>query len=708
MGKTSQERSKPNNDLLQQAMNALNDTPLSPQTTMRDDIFSINQEVVNGISKRSKGFATGMLRIKQSVHGNSEDQSPLPLEYSTSHVIDVSKIGCGDKSLEKVIRETCADYSIGIPGTVGLACCTPVVVAIPGMHGENDPDCTGTTSAEFVPVLSWPSEKHVLAICYSLSAQTVVKIDNLTVQNPISCIGRKSKHNSAFQAIEIPNLVSLEMKENTPELYDKLKNSACVVALVEYEIKEVHESSSYANQGTYQMRGERGISAHSVVFEGSQTHDNSSSISLSGVRTVRSVELYIVAPMVINTLRVKPSEQQYANIRRLMMERLQQLNNDYSVYKSVLYNSFIEEINGDLKPFGMSAINPRFLIVHTLLSLGSIPNIPAEYYMVPSKLDLRYFFVDLKFSKEQIDTLVTNLQNRYGAEFCEYRPDANRGTTLAVRFSLSKVMEHIKDIKKEMTGILQNPDYSFVYNSIATNKDEEACQSLITLCEKYSMSASKTDCVEAILLRAFDCKEKLGAARFAAGSKDMFDKRLNTYFYLEISEEGARQVVQTINNKFPNTAEFIRNNARVADKGSIDLMEIRVKNITLCSEECIALFSQTLTYLDENEPQFIERFQIESRKLNKSSKAFANDLKPLVEKYNSTNDSSKALSNSIKFFAESLENPSRKKTERYTASQALKRSIYFYQSELSNEELEAFKKNDKKTIKAAQKSLSLY
>ena len=470
----------------------------------------------------------------------------------------------------------------------------------------------------------------------------------------------------------------------------------------------------------------RGVSAYSMIGAGAVTQDRSVKVTESGQRKMSKINLYLVGAMVVNTNDkvLEPDECQQA--LSIMRARAEELNQFLLPYKAYFYSHLSSELNGHLKKYSVSTTSDIF--EHSILRLASIDEPPRVCRFEDSKKTPQFFFMDLGLSSSSIGALVENLQTRFGADICQHTPEFNRNGLQAVRFSLEAISRNMPAIKESMDAILSDARSLSAYQHYSRKEEpqyNDVVRKLMSITSKYGLSAQHTDCVEMILLHMFGCTEELKTARFREGD-GYLGKMLDTHFCWDISEAASRALVDTINQQFPSQARFIRSDARVSDKGPIDLREIAIESRLLSSREFLALFEDTLNKLLEEQPLFIEKLRIQSGTLQKSSEAYARGLEMVAERYKPTAsskeqpDDSETIAKqpskiaaqqrffkSLRQFSSTIASTTCKQSERREASEYLRRSIAFFESEQSGPENQDFKKTDKREIKEALKSLGL-
>lgn len=707
---------------------ALDSLKTDASSEKRHSIFSTNQQTILDITQVTS-TTVGNLQIKPSINGEVETQRAQPIKHSQTFEIDLSKITlpsqCGQGSLRDAIQRLCSENRIQTDAKINTATFTSVITALAGQHTESDKDCSDVCKAEFVPVLKpTNSETRAIVLCYSLNGETKLRVDHLKVSGSMTCLGRQSGSSTALQAIEIPNLLAAEMQEDQPALFQQLQKSACIVAVVEYDLVQPQTNyyESLFNVRGGAMRGgsdgyrggnSQGVSAYSVIGQGSQTQDRSISIAESGERKLKKIQVYVVGAMVVNTNLQKPGAAQCAIIVQLMQARANELNELYLPYKTYSYENFMAEMNSYMEHY---SVNTRTdIIEHSLLALGSIEDNPTTCKIGPSQKTPQYFFIDYGLSFDAVKKLVSNLQDTFGRDFCQYTPEFNQGDGLqAVRFSLEQVAKNISLIKQKIDGILLDPRALMAYQNYARQEEilfTALNRNITELVTPVGLSLYHSDCMERIFLKIFGCDDECRIARYQPGTSYV-GKMLDTHFFLDISETAARQVVERINQKFPGTlnhARFVRSDARITDKGSVDLREIAVSTSVLNNSEFLALFKTTLSALIEDQPLFIEQLKIQSGTQRQSSKHYSETLTKMASLYKSAESEPKLkLGDALSQFSLAISDQTVKKSRRLEASDNLRRAISFFESTQTASENKQFKQEDKKAIKEAQKTLGLY
>lgn len=720
--------------LLDMAMNSLN---RDASQEKRRKIFAANQQAVGDILKTSAN-TVGNLQIKPNINGEADSQSPQPLRPSDSFEIELGKLSlphqCGAGTLRDAIERLCRENNIQTNGKTDTATFTSVVTALAGQHAENDADCTGVTKAEFVPVFkSMTAEQRVLVLCYSLNGETKLRVDHLKVGGSMTCLGRGSRSSTALQAIEIPNVLAAEMREDRPELFAQLQQNACIVAFVEYDLEPAYSANSFGMFGTRGLggglddfpsygggtKGISGVSAYSVIGQGSQAQDHSVSVSERGQRKLGKIHVFQIGAMVVNTNGQALIPAQCENIADLMRARANELNNFYLPYKTYRLPNFTADMEGYVQRYNITWTHTD-IVEHAILLLASIDENPTECHTNPSKLTPQYFFIDFGLSVAAINKLVANLQAKFGNEFCQWTPEFNprNGPNLqAVRFSLELVAKNISFIQHAIDEILTEPRNLLAYQKYS-RQESSAYDNLVKQFSAITQVLginTRSDCVEMTLLRMFSCEEELQTARFQPG-KTYITKMLDTHFFFDISENAARQLVERINQTFPNQARFICANTRLADKGSTLLSEISIENTLLGSETFLLMFKDTLDNLAENNPLLIEQLRIQSGTQQKTSNDYANQLVSMALLYQSAENANQPesevtpkqkLGEALLRFSTVISSPERKKSERLAASDAVRQALAFFESTQTSDENKSFKQCDKRAIKETQSALGL-
>lgn len=734
-------------NLLDMAMSSLN---IDAAKEKRRKIFDANQQAVGNILKVSAN-TVGNLQIKPNINGEADSQALQPVKFSDSFEIELSKLSlpnqCGVGTLRDAIQRLCQENNIQSDEKIDTATYTSVVTALAGQHAESDADCASVTKAEFVPVFnSINDEIRVLVLCYSLNGETKLRVDHIKVRGSMTCLGRKSGSTSALRAIEIPNLLAAEMREDRPELFAQLQKNACLVAFVEYDLIQPQpvyaaSSSMFATRGGPVMRGgdigmtrggfdesfsssatrgggSKGVSAYSVIGQGSQAQDHSSSVYESGQRKLRKIHVYLIGAIVVNTNEQALVPSQCENIANLMQARANELNNFYLPFKTYKFHNLTAEMESYVQKYSINCAYTD-IIEHAILRLGSIDENPTECRTNPSQRNPQYFFIDFGLSIASINKLVANLQAIFGNEFCQYTPEFNRNGLQAVRFSLELFSKNISFIKKSIDEILSEPRNLLAYQKYSRQESSaynDVVDHFAWITQALGINLQNTDCAEMILLKMFSCEEELNVARFQPG-ESYIAKILDTHFLFDISENAARKLVNRINQIFPNQARFIRANTRLADKGSALLSEISIDNTLLCSQAFLLMFKDTLNNLAENNPLLIEKLRIQSGTQQKTSKYYAEKLVPMALSYRASENTSypgegevnpkQKLGDALLRFSTVIITPQCKKSERFAASDTVRRALAFFESTQTSAENESFKKEGKKVIKETQKALGL-
>jgi hypothetical protein len=739
----------PLGSLLDMAMISLN---IDAAKEKRRKIFDANQLAVGNILKVSSN-TVGNLQIKPNINGEADSQALQPVKFSDSFEIELSKLSlpnqCGAGPLRDVIGRLCHEHSIQTDEKIDTATYTSVVTALAGQHTESDADCASVTKAEFVPVFnSMNDEKRALVLCYSLNGDTKLRVDHLRVRGSMTCLGRKSSSSTALQAIEIPNLLAAEMREDKPELFEQLQKNACLVAFVEYDLIQpqptyaTSSSSMFTTRGGPVMRGvdmgmtrggfnesfsssatrggggSIGVSAYSVIGQGSQAQDHSSSVYESGQKKLKKIHVYLIGAIVVNTNEQTLVPAQCENIAKLMQARANELNNLYLPYKTYKFHNLNAEMEDYVKKYNITCTHTDIL-EHAILRLGSIDENPTGCQTNPSQQTPQYFFIDFGLSIASINKLVSNLQAIFGNEFCEYTPQFNpRNGLRAVRFSLELVSKNSSLIKKNIDEILAEQRNLLAYQKYS-RQESSAYNNVVkqlSAITQYLGINTKSDCVEIVLLKMFSCEEELTTARFQPGITYVA-KMLDTHFFFDISENAAKQLVDRINLTFPNQARFICANTTLADKGATLLSEISIDNTLLCSQAFLLRFKDTLNTLAEDNPLLIEKLRIQSGAQQRTSKDYADKLVPMALLYKSVENANhqgeveanpkQKLGEALLSFSDVISSPQCKKSERFSASDKVRQALAFFESTQTSVENELFKKGDKKAIKETQKALGL-
>lgn len=646
---------------------------------------------------------------------------------ANSFDVDLNQISLpiqlGGQSLKDYIATQCNKYNIEYSsGKLNQATFTPVITALAGQHSENDIECKGVTKAEFVPVFTTGfSEKRVLAISFSLNGETS-KIDLIKVQASMTCIGRKNDSKSAYQATEIPNDIALEINKVSPEFFKQLQQSSSLIIFVEFDFEPRYRySNSYFSGGTTRGGGTRGLesvskglSAYSVIGQGSQTSDNSSKVSEDGTYTLSKISLFGIGAIVVNTNDKKLESEQAKNLVKMMQIRAEQLADIYKLYKPCTYDSLVSDLNEYLKKHELNTKTDIF--EHSLLHIASIQEKPTECHFARSELTPQYFFLDLGLSRTSVLEFVNNLNKKFGTGFCEFTPQFNKDNTYAVRVPLSALMKNMAVIQIHIDQILSDERSLLAYRKYA--RGEKNCfndfiSNLKEITSSEGISIHKTDCFEMVLLKMFGCDEQLTRARFDTLDNDYIGRVLEVHAYFDISEKAAKNVVDQINKEFPSkreVAHFIRSNARIEEKGKVDLCEIVIDMSLLQSKEFLNRFKNKLNELAETEPFFIEQLKVQSGSQSKSSKDYADDLIRVGISCSQSEENKGANTSFAKAllkFSSVLCSPKSTKTQRREASYEVKQSMALLESTQSLEQNSLFKKGNKKEVKQIQKSLGL-
>ncbi|MFA6303695.1 MAG: hypothetical protein WC627_11285 [Legionella sp.] len=692
---------------------ALNSLKVDSSADKRQAIMRANQQAIVGIGQKTATVA-GNLEVKQSINGEFESNFALPLKYTPSFEVDLNKMilpeTCGKGSLREAIQRLCNEHNIQIDAKINTATFTTVVTVLAGHYAENDTEFADVCKAEFVPVLkSTNGETRALVLCYSLNGATKLRVDNIKFSGSMSCLGRESGASTALEAIEIPNLIAFELQGEQPELFKQLQKNACILAVVEYDLIQPQNQSFNMRGGSTRGGDSNGISAYSVIGQGSQAQDRSISIRESGERKLKKIQVYNIGALVVNTNLQELSASQCNNIAQLMQERAIELGGLYASYKTYTYENFIAEMTQFMQKY---LVNPTTSILeHAFLALGAIEDNPTTCKHGPSQKTPQYFFVDYGLPADSVKKLVANLQSTFGGDFCQFTPEFNQNGLFAVRFSLELVQKNIVLLQKKVEEILSEPRNLVAYQRYARLEDSlynGFTRKIENLVYSFGFSISKSDCFELIFLKIFGCQEECNVARFQPGASYV-GKMMDTHFFLNISETAARAVVERINNKSPNMAQFIRSDAHIADKGSIALREIAVNTGALNNTEFLEVFKNTITNLIEDEPLFIEQLKIQSGTQGQSSKQYSDKLKGIADSYKSDKYEPKLkLGEALSQFTVAITDKAVKKSERLAASDSLRRAIGFFESTQTGLENKQFKQSDKQTIKEAQKALGLY
>lgn len=749
----------PNNNLLNLAMNSLN---IQATQEKRSRIFATNQRAVATISKVGTSTIDTVVRnlqIKPNIHGESDSQPLQPLTQSESFEIDLNKITLpiqmGGGNLHDLIQRLCKQYHIEMDSNENMhrALFVPVVTALAGQHAKEDTDCDDVTKAEFVPVFSstW-TEKRVLAISFSLNGETGLRIDLMKVKGNMTCLGRESQASTALQAIEIPNQLAMQLQDEKPEVFTQLQKNACLVAFVEFDLippRLTHETWRGTVLGAEPTRGmtrggsgeetthgmSKGVSAYTVIGQGSHTQDHSQSTTETGTRRLTKISVYVVGAMVVNTNEQELSFEQANTVGKMMQMRAQELGSQYQACKVYTFS----ELNTDLNRYlQKNNVNTSYtdIFEHAMLHLASITENPRECHFNKSEKTPQYFFMDLGISQASVEKFVHNLKKRFGEDFCEFTPTFNQRNTYAVRFSLSAVRQQMGFIQQAMDSILSDPRNLLAYQKYARREPtpfESLGTTLNKIAQEADISLYKTDCAEIVLLKMFGCEEELHHARFRPG-ESYVGQMMDIDFFLDISEKAAKELVQKINQQFTHSnnssssssnnnstenapARFVRSGARITDKGNVNLCEIVIDASLLCSKEFQALFKETLNNLLENCPLLIEQLRIQSGTQTKSSKDGAAILMNVAQHYqvseqerqspSATTHAKQSLALSLVTFSSILTAPPATRSARFAESDGVRRSIACLESTQSSRDNEAFKKGDKNLIKEVQKTLGL-
>ena len=739
---------------------ALNSLKTSPVQEKRAHIFAANQRAIENIRRvnalGNAGKKVNNLQIQPNINGEADKQPAMPLAKGETFQIELTKLPvpdqCGGGNVRDLIKRLCGQFQIKTEGrNTRQAQFTPVVTALAGQYPDHDTTFKGVTKAEFVPVYhSNYSQKHVLAISYSLNGETGLKTDLMLVDGSMTCLGRKSQSTSAMQAIELPNQLAASLHDQQPELFDQLQKSSCIVVFVEFDVIQPHhdweESGNIRVAGLESLRGEsqdgpvmrgtsKGISAFSVVGQGSYAYDHSHTVCETGTRKLSNIHVYGVGAMVVNTHEQELTDLQAANIETMMRMRAKELGRIYSAHKTYTYNDLDNAIAAHIeKKYGISTTNTN-IFENAMLKLTPIDENPYRCRFKPSLETPESFYMDLGISADAMLNFIAHLQQLFGHDFCCWTPSHN----LPVCFSLSAVMSNIDAVKKSIDDILASPRNLIAYQQYNRKQPTPFAQPSCLLGKFQGFIKNidpefKSDIFEVVLLNMFGCEEELHKARFKNG-ESYVGKMLDTHIYLDISEQATREMVARINSEFPNAsidggapARFIQSNARIADKstvdlwgkGTVNLCELVIDSGFVMSDQFVSRFKDTLDRLIEEKPLLIEKLRMQGGKQRKLSPECASKLTEIATRITESQTSTsfitddfdvinagKGLTRALISFSSILTAPQAKTSDRVKANDDVRRAIAFFESKQGSQQNALFKQSEKKEIKDAQRELGL-
>lgn len=318
------------------------------QTQRRENILIQNEAIINQI-KNNPNTATTIhnLKIAPNVNGKLRLDTPQPLVKGETFEIDLSKIEfashlstqLGSESLNDLIQEQLKKHQIGASLTQkNRAQCTPITVALAGVHNENDASCQHFTEAEFVPVFhaTTTQQERVLAICFSANGETGLRTDSMLLQGDAACLNRSTttpNTTSAIKAIEMPRLFANNLQKQSPALFDELMKNILYVVFVKFSLIVIAELKGNSSNGP---------SGYSVTTQGSLVADNARTINECGVRLMTDLQVYIINPIVINTNGMSVNSNEYhANAVSEMKRRANELEAQYRYARTEKNPQFI-------------------------------------------------------------------------------------------------------------------------------------------------------------------------------------------------------------------------------------------------------------------------------------------------------------------------------------------------------------------------------
>lgn len=719
-------------------------------------IFANNQKIISDLLRtQSVSTDVDFLTIAPCARGEAEERREQPIVQSESFEIDLGQItvpsSMGSGTLKDLVNQICRINSIECNEPIYSASFTSVVTALAGKHAIDDYDCTDVTQAEFVPVIqSGFNDKRVLVLCFSLNGETDLRIDHLIVRRGgrMPCIGgsnlREELKNTSMQAIEIPDAAAAQLISEHPNLSEALQKNACLITVIEYDLKKpehtgVRESSQHGVQQSYRVQqcariaqsaeyeiveqsvgSSSQISSHSVVGQGSSVRDHGTKVKETGTRNLSNIQVFLVGAMVVNSNERQLSQDQCVDVANLMKKKVQTLNQFYLPYKTYTWNNLINELNNYLKKDHIDTQHTD-IFEHSILRLGAIDVNPSKCSFIPSSSNNKILIMQLGISAKTCNTLITNLKQRFGRDLCEYTGE-RAGGIQCMQFSLEAISRIFPAIKQSIDEILSEPRNILAYQNFSQKRSplyRDITKYFDTLMSGYLISIQKTDATEIVLLHMFGCKEELHHAKFQGGSS-FIGMMLDVNFFLDISEESARLVIDAINQRFQsfsNPARFISASSRHPDIPGIKFCEIAIDGRLLCSLEFLTSYKATLNHLIENNPLLIEKLQINSGNQKCASHAARLTQLAQIHEKNVQSMSTESeprrmaaeseLAGSLRDFSRVITTKESSLEDRRIASDKIRRALGFFESTQSSSDNARFKKDEKAVIKDAQRSLNM-
>ena len=215
----------------------------------------------------------------------------------------------------------------------------------------------------------------------------------------MACSNRKGNNPTALNAIEIPNDLAISLQNNQPQVFEKLKNNGCLVIFVEFDVLQKNEEFQYRSKGSNTRGGDsssksagtsKGVSAYSVVGQGDNIKDNSTSVHLEGKRKLKQVSGFVVGVTVVNTNKQKINSEQAKQVATLLDMRAKQIHKEYEAFELYTYEMVRTEINNFLKPFGLHTSSSD-IFEHALLNRAGIVEEPKSCgWANPKKEKMHY------------------------------------------------------------------------------------------------------------------------------------------------------------------------------------------------------------------------------------------------------------------------------------------------------------------------------
>lgn len=121
-----------------------------------------------------------------------------------------------------------------------------------------------------------------------------------------------------------------------------------------------------------------------------------------------------------------------------------------------------------------------------------------------------------------------------------------------IKIPLQLIAEHKDKIYEKIAELMQEPRAAFAYRCHTNQTDfyRDFKFKLDQILSEFGLDKFKCDIVGMVLLNMFQSKAKLTKSHFDRGAHN-FGYLLETYFYLNISKNEAKQLVESITSEFP-------------------------------------------------------------------------------------------------------------------------------------------------------------